>query len=52
MWGKVRTVAKEIAFQTVLRKCSKEVVGRSQYTDFGEGGIRAVKHIFLAEGFC
>ena len=31
MWGKIRTVAQDIAFQTVLRKFSKEVAGRSLY---------------------
>ena len=28
IWGKMRTIAWEIAFQVVLRNCSKEVVGK------------------------
>ena len=45
----MRTAAQETASQTALRNCSKEVVGGkvSIYVIFGEGGIHAIKHIFL-----
>ena len=50
IWGKMKTLAQETAFQIALRNCSKEVgVGWDvlQYMcDFGEGGIHAIKHIF------
>lgn len=47
IWSKIRTEAQETAPHIALRNCSKEAErGKSQYTrDFGEGGIRAVKHI-------
>ena len=28
IWGKMRTIARETAFQTALRNCSKEVGGK------------------------
>ena len=47
IWSKIRTEAQETAPHIALRNCSKEAeMGKGQYTcDFGEGGIRAVKHI-------
>ena len=47
IWSKIRTEAQEIAPHIALRNCSKEAGrGKGQYTrDFGEGRIRAVKHI-------
>ena len=50
---KMKTIAQETALQIALRNCSKEVEGRSVYIcDFGERGIRAIKHIIFPEGFC
>ena len=47
IWGKMRTMVWETAFQKALRNCSKEV-GRGQYIlDFEEGGVHTIKHIFL-----
>ena len=53
IWGKVRTIAWETAFQITLRNCSKEVSGGGQdICDSGEGGVHAVKCILFAEGCC
>ena len=30
IWGKMRTIARKIAFQIALRNCSKDVVGKGQ----------------------
>ena len=52
---RLRTIAQETAPQIGLRDCSKEVAGGGGdqcRCDFGEGGVHAVKHIFLTEGFC
>ena len=50
IWGKMKTLAQETAFQIALRNCSKEVGagwGVLQcICDFGEGGVHAIKHIF------
>ena len=35
IWGKMKTLAQETAFQIALRNCSKEVGGRSAYSDLG-----------------
>ena len=35
IWGKMRTIVWETAFQIALRNCSKEVEGRSAYMWFG-----------------
>ena len=47
----MRTVAQETAPQIALRKCSKEMwsgLGRGGHyiSDFGEGGLLVIKHIF------
>ena len=34
IWGKMRTIAWETAFQLALRNCFKEVGGRSVYMNF------------------
>ena len=53
IWGKMRIIARETVFQIALRNCSKEVGGGGQYIcDFGEGGVRTIKHIFFPESFC
>ena len=42
IWDKMRTAAWEIACQTALRNCSKEAMGKGQYTgDLGEGRVHA-----------
>ena len=47
MWGKMRTIVLETAFQITLRNSSAEAVGEGQYTcDFGEGGVHSIKHLF------
>ena len=52
IWGKMRTIAEETAFQIALRNCSKEAGGKvSVLYDFSEGGARSQAHI-LAEAFC
>ena len=44
IWGKMRTIAQQTAFQIALRNCSREVAGRSVlYMMLVEGGC-AVKH--------
>ena len=44
----MRTIARETAFQTAPRR-----LGEGQYVcDFDERGVRAIKHIFLAEDLC
>lgn len=56
-WGKMRVATWEIAPQIALRSCSKEAgvevgVVKDQYmSDFGEGGIYTIKHIFFPEVF-
>ena len=46
IWGKMRTIAWETAFQISLRNCSREVGGRSMlYMTLVKEG-RAVKHTF------
>ena len=47
----MRTIARETAFQIALRNCSKEVGGALDICDFGEGGVRAIKHIFFLNLF-
>ena len=52
IWGKMRTIAREMAFQIALRNRSKELGGKGQYIcDFGKGGIHAIKHIFFCRRF-
>ena len=52
IWGKMRTIAWETAFLIALKNCSKDVERKGiKIYDFGEGGVHAIKHIFL-EGFC
>ena len=47
MWGKMRTIVLETAFQITLRNSSAEAVGEGQYIcDFGEGGVHSIKHLF------
>ena len=52
IWGKMRTIAQEIASQIALRNCSKELRGSQYVCDFGKGGIQAIKHTFFTEGGC
>ena len=57
IWGKMRAAAWETAPQIALRRRSKEAgvevgVVKDQYmSDFGEGGIHTVKHIFFPRSF-
>ena len=52
IWGKMRTIAWDIASQIALRNCSKEVGAESQYIcDFGEGEVHVIKHIFFCKRF-
>ena len=47
IWGKMRTIAWETAFQIALRNCSKEVGGRSVYLWFWwRGSSCSQAHIF------
>ena len=51
-WGKMRSIARETAFQIALRNCSKEVGGKVSViymiVKWSEGGrVCAVKHIFF-----
>ena len=46
IWGKMRTIARETAFQIALRNCSKEVGERSGFYMILVKGVRAVKHTF------
>ena len=32
IWGQMKTIAQETAFQITLRNCSKDIEGRSVYT--------------------
>ena len=53
IWGKMRTIAWETAFQIALRNCSKEVGGRSVYMWFWERGSTCNQaHIFAAMKEC
>ena len=45
IWGKM-TATRETAPQLALGDCSKEVVGKVSMCDFGEGGVRAIAHLF------
>ena len=48
IWGKMKTLAQETAFQIALRNCSQEVRGKGQYIcDFGKGGVHEIKHVYL-----
>ena len=53
IWGKMRTAARETAFQIALRNCSKEV-GRkvSIYVILVKGEYIQSSTYFFAEGFC
>ena len=46
IWGKMRTIAQEIASQRALRNCSKEVVGEVSILVILVKGVRAIKHTF------
>ena len=53
IWGKMRTIAWETAFQIALRNCSKEVRGKiSIYVILVKGKYIQSRTYFLAEGFC
>ena len=43
--GKMRTAAWESAPRIALRNCTKEVVGKVNICDFGEGGVQTIKHL-------
>ena len=46
--GKTRPMAQEAAFQIALTAPKRKGVRKNYYTcDFGEGGIHAIKHMFL-----
>ena len=45
IWNIIRTVVWETAPQLALRNCSREVEGKVNIYDFGEGGVHAVKHL-------
>ena len=47
IWGKMRTIAWEIAFQIAPRIYSQEVERKVSTCDFGEVGVHAIKHMFL-----
>ena len=44
---KMRTRSQEMAFQILLRSCSKEVGEDQCICDLGERGVCAIKHVFL-----
>ena len=42
----------EDSIQVALRNCSKVVGGGGQYiSDFGEGAVHAIKHVFFCRRF-
>ena len=53
IWGKMRNIAWETAFQMVLRNCSKEVVGKVSaiYMMSVKGGMCSQAHI-LGDACC
>ena len=49
--GKMRTATWETVPQRALRDCSKEVVGKVNVKDFGEGGVQCDQALTLQKGF-
>ena len=48
LWGKMKIIAQETAFQIALKNCSKEAEGEGQYIcDFSEGGVYAIRYILF-----
>ena len=49
IWGQLKTIAQETAFQITLRNCSKDVEGRSVYTWSWWRGVNAIKYIYILQ---
>ena len=53
IWGKMRTIARETAFQIALRNCSKEVGGKvSIDVILVKGEYMQSSTYFFAEDYC
>ena len=54
MWGKMRTIAQQTAYQRALRNCSKEVGGNARIYGILVKGkyMQSSTFFFLFAGFC
>ena len=53
VWGKMRTMARETAFQIARRNCFEEAEGKvSVIYDFSEGGDKCTQAHILTEACC